>query len=69
MMAEAPLLDEYQAFFEGEDLHLRGTVHGSPDHRVPDGSVLTTGVIQVFDESEGYALSYSGCWRLGARKD
>lgn len=69
MMASAALLDEYELVVEGEDLHVRGIVHGSPDARFPDGAQVTTGVIQVLDEEHGYALTYHGCWRLGARKD
>jgi len=69
MMAEAPLLDLYDLVGQGEDLHLTGVVHGSPDPRFPDGARLTTGVIQVLDEDAGYALSYHGSYRLGARAD
>jgi hypothetical protein len=69
MMSEAPLLDDYTVFLHGEDLHVRGIVHGSPDPRCPDGSMLTSGVVQVLDEEHGYALTYHGAFRLGARND
>ncbi|MBM6579421.1 hypothetical protein ILT44_04430 [Microvirga sp. BT689] len=67
MMAEAPILEDYELLEEGEDLHVRGIVHGSPDARFPDGSQVTTGVVQVLDEEHGYAVTYHGAWRLGAR--
>lgn len=69
MMSAAPILEDYTVFEQGEDVHVRGIVHGSPDPRCPDGSTLTSGVVQVLDEQAGYALTYNGCWRLGARKD
>jgi hypothetical protein len=69
MMSAAPLLDDYTVIVDGEDLHVRGTVHGSPDPRFPDGSLVTTGVVQVLDEGHGYLLTYHGAWRLGSRVD
>jgi hypothetical protein len=69
MMAAAPLLDDYDLVGQGEDLHLTGIIHGSTDHRFPDGSRLTTGVIQVMDEEAGYALGYNGAYRLGAPRN
>lgn len=69
MMAAAPILEDYEVIEQGEDLHVRGIVHGSPDPRFPDGAEVTSGVVQVMDEVVGYALTYHGSWRLGARKD
>ncbi|UVF18474.1 hypothetical protein HPT29_018555 [Microvirga terrae] len=69
MMAEAPILNDWEILAEGEDLHLRGVVLNSKDPRFPDGAQLTTGVIQALDESEGWAIGYQGGYRLGAPRN
>jgi hypothetical protein len=69
MMRDAPLLDDYELVTEGEDLHIRGIVYGSRDPRMPEGAEVTTAVIQIADEHEGYAITYSGAWKLGAPRN
>ncbi|WP_445500649.1 hypothetical protein [Microvirga sp. G4-2] len=66
MMAEAPLVEDYELFNDCGDMHLRGILHGSPDPRHEDGARFVSGVIQVADEEEGWAISYHGSYRLGA---
>ncbi|WP_262265521.1 hypothetical protein [Microvirga yunnanensis] len=69
MMQGAPVVEDYEVIEEGEDWHIRGILFGGADPRFEDGAQITTGVIQAFDEAEGWAISYSGGYRLGARRN
>jgi len=66
MMENAPIVEDYELFLDVDDMHLRGVLHGSPDPRFEDGARFVSGVIQVADEEEGWAVTYHGSYRLGA---
>ncbi|MBM1170185.1 hypothetical protein [Microvirga arabica] len=66
MMQKAPIIEDYEVLVDGEDWHVRGVLHGGADPRFKDGARITTGVIQAYDEAEGWAISYHGGYRLGA---
>ncbi|MFC4172388.1 hypothetical protein ACFOYU_09985 [Microvirga sp. GCM10011540] len=66
MMSSAPIIEDYEIVTEGEDWHIRGILFGGADPRFKDGAQITTGVIQAYDEAEGWAISYNGGYRLGA---
>lgn len=66
MLQGTAIIENWEPVLDGEDLHVRGTLYGSPDPRWQDGAEIVTGVIQVLDSEHGYALGYSGSYRLGA---